>query len=579
MKKILLSTLNAKYIHSSLALRYVKAYCEQHTSLAISLKEFSINEFASDIMGKLYRLQPDILCFSCYIWNISMILEICHDYKQVSPHTIIILGGPEVSYDAVTVLKENPTIDFIVRGEGEVSFQKLLQALVNEESVREIPGITYRWAAEIIQNDDRALIADLDTIPFPYPENLAEFHDKIIYYESSRGCPFQCSYCLSSTQRGVRYFSMARVKQDLSILIAQQVREVKFVDRTFNCNEKRAMEIMRFIIEQGTNSKFHFELDASLLSDEMMDFLKTVPAGIFNFEIGIQSTNPTVLNEVNRQANWQRITQNMQRLHTYQNIHLHLDLIAGLPYEDYHAFARSFNDVYALQPDVLQLGFLKLLKGSAIRASAQKHKYIFQQEAPYQVLANQYLDYTDLLDLQDIEELLEKYHNSGDMQQSIAYIVSSVYDNDAFAFFEEFSDYWNEQEFFAVGHKKDRLYSYLLCFIADHYGQHKDVVNELLKYDYYLRNRSNLLPLHLWSHNPEEVNQKIYSCIKDQQFMQEYLPELTCKSQREIRKNLHLEYLRWDAVHAVMLEQAQPVLFVYDAVKRHAYKIIQLALC
>lgn len=379
MLSVLLSTLNAKYIHSSLALRYLRAYCQCDSGLVINIKEFSINEFVPDIMAKIFYQKPDVLCFACYIWNIRMILDICRDYKKVSPQTIIVLGGPEVSYDAQDVLQANPEIDYIVRGEGEASCQELLLALKNKQSVKAIQGITYRCSGEICQNEDRPLIDDLDTIPFPYPVNLEEFRDKIIYYESSRGCPFNCSYCLSSTRRGIRFFSMDRVKHDLSIMLEQQVREVKFVDRTFNCHEGRALEIMRFIIETGSVSKFHFELEASLISDEMLEFLQTVPADKFNFEIGIQSTCPAALDEVRRKSDWPGISNNIKRLRSYDNIHLHLDLIAGLPYESYNEFAQSFNDVYALQPDVLQLGFLKLLKGSDIRKTATRHNYIYQE--------------------------------------------------------------------------------------------------------------------------------------------------------------------------------------------------------
>lgn len=576
MLSVLLSTLNAKYIHSSLALRYLQTYCQSDSGLAINIKEFSINEFVPDIMAKIFFLQPEVLCFACYIWNIRMILDICQDYKKVSPHTKIILGGPEVSYDAQNTLQANPAIDIIVRGEGEATYRELLLALKNEQSVKAIQGITYRCNGEIYQNEDRPLIADLDTIPFPYPVNLEKFRDKIIYYESSRGCPFNCSYCLSSTQRGIRFFSMQRVKQDLSILLNKQVREVKFVDRTFNCHEGRALEIMRFIIEQGSVSKFHFELEASLISDEMLGFLQTVPADMFNFEIGIQSTCTAALDEVRRKSNWPKISNNIRCLRSYDNIHLHLDLIAGLPYESYNEFAQSFNDVYALQPDVLQLGFLKLLKGADIRELASQHNYVYQEQAPYQVMANNYLDYSQLLNLKDIEDLLEKYHNSGDMKQSIAYIVASVYYNDAFAFFEDLAVYWREHGLFDIAHKKDRLYGFLMLFINEWHSSHRDIVNDLLKYDYFMSNRSDLLPGQLWSYNPEGVNQEIYKCIKDSDFLHQHLNEFAAKSPREIRKNLHLEYLRWDAEQAKLLERPQPVLFIYDPVNRHAYKTVPL---
>lgn len=576
MKSIVLSTLNAKYIHSSLALRYLQAYCTQDPSLAVRIKEFSINEFAPDIMAKIFLQQPDILCFSCYIWNIRMILDICHDYKKVSPHTIIILGGPEVSYDAQMVLQANPAIDFVVRGEGEATINELLLALDSDQPVNTIQGITYNCNGEIYQNEDRPVIADLDTIPFPYPMNLEEFQDKIIYYESSRGCPFNCSYCLSSTQHGVRFFSMERVKKDLSILLDQQVREVKFVDRTFNCHEGRAMEIMRFIIDQGSLSKFHFELDASIISDAMLDFLQTCPANKFNFEIGVQSTCPAALDEVRRKSDWPRLSKNIQCLRTYNNVNLHLDLIAGLPYESYNEFAQSFNDVYALQPDVLQLGFLKLLKGSDIRELASQHNYIYQQQAPYQVLANNYLDYSQLIKLKYIEDILEKYHNSGDMPQSIAYIVANVYDDDAFTFFEDLSFYWRDHGLFDIAYKKDRFYGFLMLFLTERHSSHRDIVNDLLKYDYYMNNRSDLLPRQLWSYNPEGINQEIYKCIKDSNFLYEHLQEFAGKSPREIKKNVHMEYLRWDADQTVFRDRPQPVLFVYDPVTRKAYKTIHL---
>lgn len=576
MKSILLCTLNAKYIHTSLALRYLQSFGRQDTDLQIELKEFSINELLPDIMAAIYALRPDILCFSCYIWNIRAILELCHDYKKVSPATVLILGGPEVTYDAAQVLAENPAIDYIVRGEGEVTFKELLLALDQNQAVQFIKGISYRTGTELYHHPDRALIEDLDIIPFPYPLNLQDFKDKIIYYESSRGCPFNCAYCLSSTQRGVRYFSMGRVKRDLSILLAQEVREVKFVDRTFNCHEARAMEIMRFLIEQKAISKFHFELDAGLISDEMMSFLKTVPADKFNFEIGIQSTYLPALQAVQRNSRWDRISRNIQLLKSYNNIHVHLDLIAGLPYESYDEFAESFNNVYALHPDVLQLGFLKLLKGSRMREQASEYEYIFQEQAPYQVLSNQYISYAQMIKLQRIEQILEKYHNSGDMPQSIAYMVSSVYDNDAFAFFEDLAAYWETNNFFAIGHKKDRLYSYLMDFIRKQHITQAEVVNDLLKYDFLMKNRSDTLPVGLWSHNPANVKEEIYGYIKDTDFLNKHFGSVHQKSPREIRKNLHLEYFYWDPDTKLLNNETVMIMFVYDPLKKLAYKTIRL---
>ncbi|HNX92579.1 MAG TPA: radical SAM protein, partial [Syntrophomonas sp.] len=445
MKSILLSTLNAKYIHSSLAIRYLQTYCRKYGNLHLKIKEFTINEALDDIMAYLYLLQPQILCFSCYIWNIRPILELAADYKKISPQTLIVLGGPEVSYDAEQLLENNPAIDYIVRGEGEATLQELLLTLAEEGSTSQIQGISYRQDNAIYRNPDRPLMKDLDSIPFPYPPDMQDFHDKVVYYESSRGCPYNCNYCLSSTQHGVRFFSLSRVKQDLAFLAGQGIREIKFVDRTFNCHEERAMEIMRWIIGLETNTRFHFEVEASTLSARMLEFLATVPADKFNLEIGIQSTFRPALQAVNRKSDWIKTRDNIARLRSYHNFHIHLDLIAGLPFETYQDFAGSFNDVYRLQPDVLQLGFLKMLKGSAIRETTDEHEYKYQTLPPYKVLANRYMDFTEMIKLQQIESLLDKYHNSADMKQSLAYIISKIYRDDAFGFFEKLAAYWQMQ--------------------------------------------------------------------------------------------------------------------------------------
>ncbi|CFX44546.1 Elongator protein 3/MiaB/NifB [Syntrophomonas zehnderi OL-4] len=576
MKSILLCTLNAKYIHTSLALRYLKAYCLQDADLKIELKEYTINELLPDVMASIYSFQPDILCFSCYIWNIRSILELCHDYKKVAPQTIIILGGPEVSYDSLALLKENPAIDFIVRGEGEVSLKELLIALDNNQPVNNVRGITCRQGAELNYHPDQPLIEDLDNIPFPYPADLREYKDKIVYYESSRGCPFNCAYCLSSTQRQVRFFSLERVKKDLTILLTQEVREVKFVDRTFNCNENRAREIIKFLADQEAISKFHFELDAALISDQMLEFLKNLPADRFNFEIGVQSTYPAALQAVQRTSSWERLSRNVQQLNSSGNIHLHLDLIAGLPYEGYAEFAQSFNNAYALNPDVLQLGFLKLLKGSRLRDEAQQYGYVFQEQPPYQILANNYISYDQMIKLKQIEELLEKYYNSGDMSRSVAYIINYVYDEDAFAFFEGLAFYWERNQLFAVAHKKERLYSILIDFIRGYHSPHLDVVNDLLKFDFLNKNRTDVLPAGLWSHNPAHIKEEIYACIKDKEFIKKHLPGNLPASPREIKKNLHLEYFHWDPNQVLPDSEEVKIMFVYDPIKKLAVKKIRL---
>jgi len=404
---------------------------------------------------------------------------------------------------------------------------------------------------------------------------MQDFHDKVVYYESSRGCPYNCNYCLSSTQHGVRFFSLSRVKQDLAFLAGQCIREIKFVDRTFNCHEERAMEIMRWIIGLETNTRFHFEVEASALSARMLDFLATVPAEKFNLEIGIQSTFAPALQAVNRKSDWIKVRDNIARLRSYHKFHIHLDLIAGLPFETYQDFAGSFNDVYRLQPDVLQLGFLKMLKGSAIRETTDEHGYKYQTLPPYKVLANRYMDFTEMIKLQQIESLLDKFHNSADMKQSLAYIISKIYRDDAFGFFENLASYWQEQGLFEQGHKKEFYYQYLLGFIHKYHNDHTEIINDLLKYDYIMNNRTRL-PECLYSYNPDDVNQEVYGYIKDENFRRIYLADKLGQSNREIRKNMHLEYFHYDPETAVFSSSMIKMVFVYDPIKRKVARKIKV---
>ncbi|NLB89340.1 MAG: B12-binding domain-containing radical SAM protein, partial [Syntrophomonadaceae bacterium] len=461
--KVLLVTLNAKFIHSSLALAYLKAFA-QSESINIEIREYTINEQVMDILADIHKAKPDILCFSCYIWNIEPILEICSDFKRVNPDIPIILGGPEVSYDAKDILAKYP-VDFVIRGEGEETFKELLLSLKNKSGYSFIKGITYRHEDKIIENEDRELINNLDIIPFPYQDNLANYKNKTVYYETSRGCPFNCAYCLSSTIKGVRYFSLDRVKEDLSYLMANEVKEVKFVDRTFNCNEERALKIMDFILENNKSTKFHFEIDAEILSDKFIDFLRHVPSGWFDFEIGIQSTYLPALNAVNRKAHWETLQRKIKLLTELGNIHIHLDLIAGLPNESYSEFGNSFNNVYNLKPDMLQLGFLKLLKGSPIRKEAERYQYVYQGKPPYQVLSNHIITYDEMIRLNQIENLVNRYYNTHIIEETLNYIIEKIFADNAFRFFEEFAKYWDKEGLFYLGHKRDREYSIVKEFI------------------------------------------------------------------------------------------------------------------
>ncbi|QGT99412.1 Fe-S oxidoreductase [Candidatus Syntrophocurvum alkaliphilum] len=568
--KVLLVALNAKFIHSSLSLQYLKAYCND-LPLEIKIKEFSINEYISDIMDELYLEKPDVLCFSCYIWNINQILELCNDYKKIDTNIKIVLGGPEVSYDSHNMIENNNFIDFIVRGEGEETFKELLNQLYLNQSVTHIKGLTYSIADKIYSNTDRELVCNLDSLPSPHNIIMPD-DNKVIYYETSRGCPFNCTYCLSSTTKGVRAFSLDRVKRDLDYLIEKQTKLVKFVDRTFNFNESRAKNIMEHIINRNGNTKFHFEIQAELLTKEMIDFLQNVPSDLFDFEIGIQTTFPPALEAINRKTDWDKLKENITLLKKNDNIHLHLDLIAGLPYESYEYFSSSFNMVYELEPDVLQLGFLKLLKGSEIRIKAKSFGYRFKENPPYQVLANKYITYEQILYLKRIEELLNKYFNSHIMRNSLKYITNNIYNNNAFQFYEDLADYWENYKYFNKGHKRDFYYTILKSFIKDNYIDHDDLLNDIIKFDFLINNKSYNLPDQIIRYNPSNINEKLSDYIKEEKIDPKLLATFSGKSIRTLRKYVRLEYFKYNPITYKKFNEDTSILFEYDPYKKTAFK-------
>lgn len=568
--KILLTTLNAKFIHSSLALAYLQVFCQADHDTQI--REYTINEPVYKILADIYTCQPDVVCFSCYIWNIELIKTICADLKQVLPSVKIIAGGPEVSYDAMELLAENPAIDYVIRGEGEMTLWELLPCIQSGISPEDIAGVSYRQQG-IVENQERPLIQNLDDIPFPYENNLAAYKNKIIYYETSRGCPFNCSYCLSSTIKGVRYFSLERVKKDMKFLMDNKIPQVKFVDRTFNADEKRARSIMEFIIANNQVTSFHFEIDATILSAQMLTFLRQVPTGMFDFEIGVQSTYPPTLDAVNRNSNWKKQRENIVQLLGFGNVHIHLDLIAGLPQEGYERFGDSFNDVYDLAPDVIQLGFLKLLKGSPLYRQHREHDYRFSVRPPYQVLENQYITYPQLLKLSLIEDLLSRYYNTGMAVNLLNAIISHSYQRNAFAFWQSLAEYLDHNDFFRYGHNRIEEYKRMHQFIQDCH-QENPLYFELLKLDFLINNRERNLPPLFVSHNPDDNSEILYSWLKDAEFIVQYIPEFQDRPPREIRRQVRLEYLRLDA-YFQLADQPVPTLFVYNKLGAKA-RIIRL---
>lgn len=575
--KVVLTTLNAKYIHSSLALAYLYAYC-QDERWQLQIHEYTINDYHLNILTSLYELKADVLCFSCYIWNIDMIQRLAADIKKVQPNIFIIFGGPEVSYDAADAIKDNQAVDLIIRGEGEQTLLEVLEALYSNNPMESIPGITFKSANQVIDTIERLPLTNLDSIPFPYenPEQLHNYNEHIIYYETSRGCPHNCSYCISSTMHSLRYFSLERVKKDLTILIGQGVRQIKFVDRTFNANEDRAREIMRHVLSIPGETRFHFEIGAATLTKDMLTFLAQVPANKFDFEIGIQSTCEKTLESINRKVNMDKLMQNIRRLQQETRIHLHIDLIAGLPYETYEVFKTSFNQVYALKADVIQLGFLKMLKGTLIREQESLYSYKYQDKAPYQVLANKFISFTEMVWLLKIEELLQRYYNQGDYTLSLNYLTSTVYKENAFQFWEDFVHYWQEGNLFNYSHRRETVYTILNNFVRATNPQIFPEFQEMLKYDYLNSGRPAILPEGIHSHNPADARERLYEFIKDRQFNQKYLPEFMELSPGEIRRRIYLEWMHIDIEDYHYINEPRPVFFVYTAGEKRPVKIFQL---
>ncbi|WMM23633.1 B12-binding domain-containing radical SAM protein [Tissierella sp. MB52-C2] len=522
--KTILTTLNSKFVHSCLSIRYLKEYVRD--LISIELKEYTINQNIDFIASDIYKENPDVIGFSTYIWNLTETLEICEILKIVKPEIKIILGGPEVSFGGEKILKDNPFIDFIVYGEGEETFKELMEALIsNSSKYNNINGLIHREDNKIVINPSRHLIKDLNTIPSPYRNMGNEFRNKIVYFESSRGCPFGCEFCLSSTIKGVRYFSIERVKEELNILIDSKVKQVKFVDRTFNANKKYAMEIMNFIIDKNPKDiNFHFEVTAHLLDREMLDFLSNVKEGLFQFEVGVQSTNLDTIEAVGRVTDFEKLRRITSEIKSYKNIHQHLDLIAGLPYEGYNSFRKSFNDVYEIKPEKIQLGFLKLLKGSGLRKDEEKYGFRYLDTPPYEVLENDFIKYGEIIRLKFIEDLVERYYNEGYFEHSLEYIINNHYTS-PFDFYEDFSFFWEENEYHKVSNSRIRLYEILIEFYKTKNYPDISSFNELLRFDFIENNKGSRTPhgIDIFERNIEQ--RKMHEILKDERIIEKYLRE------------------------------------------------------
>ena len=483
--KILLAACNAKYIHSNLAVYDLQAYASEYTDHII-LKEYTINQQKDDIMRDIYLEHPDVVCVSCYIWNISFVKELMADLAKILPDADFWAGGPEVSYDAEKFLTENLEFTGVMVGEGEETFQELSGYYVkkNPEKLENITGICYRDGEKIIHNGWRQIM-DLSSIPFIY-KDLSEFKNRIIYYESSRGCPFSCSYCLSSVDKKLRFRDIEMVKKELQFFIDHKVPQVKFVDRTFNCKHDHAMAIWKYINDHDNGvTNFHFEISADLLREEELQEMSTMRPGLIQLEIGVQSTNPDTIKAIHRTMDFEKLKGIVDRIHSFGNIHQHLDLIAGLPYEDYDSFRNSFNDVYALKPQQLQLGFLKVLKGSHMMEMCREYGIVYKNREPYEVLSTKWLDYDHVLKLKNVENMVEVYYNSGQFQKTLEYAESFF--PDAFSIYEGLGIFYMEKGYGDVSHTRMRRYEILLEYLETVPGISRAEVADRMILDLYLR--------------------------------------------------------------------------------------------
>ena len=500
--KILLVACNAKYIHSNLAVYDLQAYASDYAD-HIVLKEYTINQQKDDIMRDIYLEHPDVVCVSCYIWNISFVKELMSDLAKILPDADFWAGGPEVSYDAEKFLSENPEFTGVMVGEGEETFQELSRYYVkkNPEKLENITGICYRDGEKIIHNGWRQIM-DLSSIPFIY-KDLSEFKNRIIYYESSRGCPFSCSYCLSSVDKKLRFRDIEMVKKELQFFIDHKVPQVKFVDRTFNCKHDHAMAIWKYINDHDNGvTNFHFEISADLLREEELQEMSTMRPGLIQLEIGVQSTNPDTIKAIHRTMDFEKLKGIVDRIHSFGNIHQHLDLIAGLPYEDYDSFRNSFNDVYALKPQQLQLGFLKVLKGSHMMEMCREYGIVYKNREPYEVLSTKWLDYGHVLKLKNVENMVEVYYNSGQFQKTLEYAESFF--PDAFSIYEGLGIFYMEKGYGDVSHTRMRRYEILLEYLETVPGISRAEVADRMILDLYLRENLKSRPGFAGNQKPYE---------------------------------------------------------------------------
>lgn len=564
--KFLLTAINAKFIHSNPAIYSLRACVGEKLQPYVELAEFTINESLESILEGIWKRQPEVIGFSCYIWNWKLIREILTELPKILPDTEIWLGGPEVTYDGPGLLAEFPQVTGIMVGEGEVTFREVLEQYLREtetagKSVEErfgqIPGLCLASGYTAARD-----LTDLTTLPFLY-ENMDPFTNRIIYYETSRGCPYRCSYCLSSIDKKVRLRDISVVKRELQFFLDQNVKQVKFIDRTFNCDHKHAMEIWQYIYEHDNGvTNFHFEISADILREEEIALLNRFRPGLAQLEIGVQSTNPETIRAIHRAMDVERLEKIVAAIHRGQNIHQHLDLIAGLPYEDYESFGRSFDRVYGMQPEQLQLGFLKVLKGSDMHDNAEKYGIRYLEQPPYEVLYTNWISYGEIRRLKRIEEMVELYYNSGQFTHTLPVLEKAF--PGPFAMYEALADHYQEKGYFTNSPARAYRYQILLEFASLKDPENREIYRELLTYDMYLRENLKSRP-GFAAEITEEQKQDIRRFYQTEEQERRYLPAYAEYDWRQLSRMTHMEPFRYPEPHYVLFDYQERNPLNYEA--------------
>ena len=539
--QVVLSAINSKYIHTGLGLRYVGEYAKAQGH-EVTLIEETINTPILAVLEKIMAVPAQVYGFSVHIWNKLFVFKLIRMLRKLRPQAAIVIGGPEVAFDAERIFAELPQADYIVQGEGELVFSELLEYLAGGGAVPQ--HIAYREGEQVNLNGGITVIEDMSLLPFPYPdlEKMLAEH-KIVYYECTRGCPFNCAYCLSGISRSVRKRPLELVLRDLDRFIAAGVPLVKFVDRTYNLDEKYFLPMMQHLAQADTNATFHFEIKADILSERVMNFLATVPKGRFQLEIGIQSTHQPTLKAINRQDNWEKLAANVKRLLSFGNMHIHVDLIAGLPYEDLPTFAKSFDDVYGLGADMLQLGFLKVLPGTQMRRETEQHDLRYMDEPPYEILATKYMPYEDMLYLKHLDNILDQTANSGGFKYTLRSLLRAS-GMTAFAFYKQLTQWWVKAGFYPQTHNAKGVAAILKQFIEENYADKQAELLEILRFDVFCEIPQWRPEWLKWQ--TEAIFEAVSAFWRDEEKVRRYIPAYKFSSWRQIHKLYPIELFKAD---------------------------------